>query len=220
MGSPFLNASLVLNLEFTKISSQDNFLSGDISLELPGDAGAPVLDGSGHGSDAHPEILHRLAAKVAGGVGVGVPRFLGVLATAWHHRRPLYPSPGGVEKGGKGRVDLVRFADGHVGRPDPELLLESLGVALGGDNMENFFQAGVVTLVSSCCSAAVRPSLPSLLRSPYGKAPEAGVPVAVPLLVDDHGGRVDPSLRWHEVVEDCRSVDAPVLVVVHPLGHH
>ena len=200
--------------------SQDIFLSCEISLELSGDAGAPVLDGSGLGSYAHPEILHRLAAKVAGGVGVGVPRLLGILATTRYHRRPLDSSPGSVQKGCKGRVDLVGFADGHEGRPNPELLLESLSVALGRDDVEHFFQGGVVALVSSRCSTAVRPRLPALLRSPNGKAPEAGVPVAVPLLVDDHGGRVDPRLRWHEVLEDGGCVHAPVLVVVHPLGHH
>ena len=196
----------------------DIFLSGEILLELPGDAGAPVFDGSSLGCDAHPEILHRLAAKVAGGVGVGVPRLLGVACTR-HNRRPLDPSPGSVEKSGEGRVDLVGFAGSHEGRPDPKLLLESLSVTLGRDNMEDFFQGGVVAPVRSCSSAAVRPRLPALLRSPYGEAPEARVPVAVPLLVDDHSGWIYARLRWHEVLEDRRRVHTPVLVVVHPLGH-
>ena len=86
----------------------------------------------------------------------------------------------------------------HEGRPDPELLLESLDITLGRDNMEHFFQDGVVALVRSCSSAAVWPRLPA---SP----PEESVlhvPVAVPFLEDDYGRMIDARLRWHKVLED------------------
>ena len=127
------------------------------SLERSGEAGVLVFDGSSLGCDAHPEILQRLAAKVTGCVGVGE---LGTTSS-------LLISPlAALRRVARVALILLGLLP-HEGRPDPELLLESLDITLGRDNMEHFFQDGVVAPVRSCSSAAVWPRLPAILRSPY-----------------------------------------------------
>ena len=148
-----------LEPEICNNTISDNFLSDEISLELSGEAGVLVFDGSSLGCDAHPEILQRLAAKVTGCVGVGE---LGTTSSL------LIPPQGLAASIRVSRVALILLGLlPHEGRPDPDLLLESLDITLGRDGVEHFFQDGVVAPVRSCSSAAVWPRLPAILRSPY-----------------------------------------------------